>query len=268
MKKIGFVDHYISEWHANKYPAWLTEVGNAIGEELVVWGVYAEEDTSPVDGRTTAEWCEAYGARQYDSMEALCADVDYIFILAPDSTEKHLPYAKVVFPFGKPTYIDKTFAPSLAVANEIIALAEQYGAPMYSTSPLRYAAELDTVTPRDMATYGGGPELSGYIVHQLEMIVKVMGCDYASTATRETECGWDATVTYKDGRTATMHYVRGFSGFEIEADGVRIPLAFKYFPRLIEDVVRFFRSGKTPFDRAETRAVMALRDEILAVTEK
>ena len=27
MKKIGFVDYYISEWHANNYPAWIDALG-------------------------------------------------------------------------------------------------------------------------------------------------------------------------------------------------------------------------------------------------
>ena len=267
MKRIGFIDHYVSEWHANKYPAWLKEAGEAIGEELVVTGVYAEEAVSPVDGRTTAEWCEAYGAKEYDSIEALCQDVDFIFILAPDSTEKHLSYAKAALPFGKPTYIDKTFAPSLTVAEEIIALAERYGAPMYSTSPLRYATELDAIAPRCFETFGGGPELSGYIVHQLEMIVKVMGCDATLREVTKTESGCDATVTYPDGRTATMHYDPATSGFAIGIDGERVPIASKFFPRLITDVVRFFFDHTPPFDRAETRAVMRLRDEILAKAE-
>ena len=26
MKTIGFVDYYISEWHANNYPAWIKQV--------------------------------------------------------------------------------------------------------------------------------------------------------------------------------------------------------------------------------------------------
>ena len=267
MKRIGFIDHYISEWHANKYPAWLKEAGEAIGEELIVTAVYAEEDTSPVDGRTTAEWCAAYGARAYGSIEELCRDVDFLFILAPDSPEKHLPYANVALPFGKPTYIDKTFAPSLAVAEEIIALSERYGAPMYSTSPLRYATELDGIAPRGFETFSGGPHLSDYIVHPLEMIVKVMGCDATVSAVTRTATGCDATLNYPDGRTAIMHYDPATSGFAIAADGVRVPIASPFFPRLITDVVRFFFDHTPPFDRAETRAVMRLSDEILAKTK-
>ena len=26
MKKIGFVDYYISEWHANNYPGWIKNI--------------------------------------------------------------------------------------------------------------------------------------------------------------------------------------------------------------------------------------------------
>ena len=26
--KIGFIDYYLDEWHANKYPAWIKEASN------------------------------------------------------------------------------------------------------------------------------------------------------------------------------------------------------------------------------------------------
>lgn len=26
MKKIGFIDYYLSEWHANNYPIWIKEI--------------------------------------------------------------------------------------------------------------------------------------------------------------------------------------------------------------------------------------------------
>ena len=33
MKHIGFVDYYISEWHANNYPAWFKEAAEKLGLE-------------------------------------------------------------------------------------------------------------------------------------------------------------------------------------------------------------------------------------------
>ena len=34
MKTIGFVDYYISEWHANEYPAWIKEANEKLGEDF------------------------------------------------------------------------------------------------------------------------------------------------------------------------------------------------------------------------------------------
>ena len=36
MKKIGFVDYYISEWHANNYPTWIKEACEKLGTEYKV----------------------------------------------------------------------------------------------------------------------------------------------------------------------------------------------------------------------------------------
>ena len=35
MKKIGFVDYYISEWHANNYPLWIKEACEKAGLDYI-----------------------------------------------------------------------------------------------------------------------------------------------------------------------------------------------------------------------------------------
>jgi hypothetical protein len=47
---------------------------------------------------------------------------------APSTPETHLELCQAVLPFGKATYVDKTFAPDLATAREIFALADQHAA--------------------------------------------------------------------------------------------------------------------------------------------
>ena len=119
MKKIGFIDYYISEWHANNYPKWISEASERLGEDFKVSYAWAELDVSPVDGVTTDEWCEKFGAEKCETLAELCEKSDVILLLAPSNPEKHLQYAKAVLPYGKTTYIDKTFAPDLATAEEI-----------------------------------------------------------------------------------------------------------------------------------------------------
>lgn len=43
MKKIGLIDYYLDEWHANHYPAWITEANAG----FQVCYAYAEADVPP-----------------------------------------------------------------------------------------------------------------------------------------------------------------------------------------------------------------------------
>ena len=55
MKKIGFIDNFLSEWHANNYPGMIcgNERAKALGLEVCY--AYAKTDVSPYDGVTPAE---------------------------------------------------------------------------------------------------------------------------------------------------------------------------------------------------------------------
>ena len=75
MKKIGFVDYYISEWHANNYPAWIKNYCKSAGLDYEVTYAWAEKDVSLVDGKTTAEWCENMNIEQY-----ICVEKFYTYI--------------------------------------------------------------------------------------------------------------------------------------------------------------------------------------------
>lgn len=127
MRKIGLVDLYLSEWHANHYPAWIKEASTTLGETYEVAYAWAEEDISPIDGRTTAEWCETFLVEACKTLSELCEKSDCIMILVPSNPETHLRYAEAVLPYKKPTYIDKTFAEDHKTAQKIFT--EGYGMP-------------------------------------------------------------------------------------------------------------------------------------------
>ena len=74
MKKIGFVDYYLSEWHANNYPGWI----RALDCGYDVTHAWAELDISPVDGKSTDEWCESFGVKKCGTIEELCRECDAI----------------------------------------------------------------------------------------------------------------------------------------------------------------------------------------------
>ena len=72
MKKIGFIDLYISEWHANNYPAWIRESCQERGLEYEVAYAWAEVEVSPRDGKTTDQWCAENNVTRCNSIEEIC----------------------------------------------------------------------------------------------------------------------------------------------------------------------------------------------------
>lgn len=259
MKKIGFIDYYISEWHANNYPNWIKAANEALGYEYEITYAWAEEYISPVDGKNTDEWCEQKGVTRCETIEELCEKSDVILILAPTNPEKHLEYAKMVFPYGKLTYIDKSFADTTENAKEIFALAEKYGVKFFSSSALRYATELNLVDKcTAVSTVGGYDSVEEYIIHQAEMIVKKLGIGAKKIkAQKITNDQYTFTIKYADSRSAGMHFAKSDVPFCVlldrgdGSDGLFRVVESNTFDGLIKDILTFFETGKYSFDAAE-----------------
>lgn len=266
MKTIGFVDYYISEWHANNYPTWIKDICEKSGKDFEVKYAWAEEYVSPVDGRNTDEWCEAFGVSRCATLEELCEKADYIVVLAPSNPEKHLEYVKTVFKYKKNTYVDKTFAPDAATAKAIFDEAEKYGTKFFSSSALRYATELDALIGANaVVTLGGGGSLDEYIIHQAEMLIKLISARPTSvTATLKGKGQYVLDVELEGGKCGTMIYGNGCD-FAVcaenkDGDSRYTGIASPFFYNLLADILRFFEEGKTSFDVTETLYVMQVRE--------
>ncbi len=103
-------------------------------------------------------------------------------IICDDITMAHQKRARPFLEAGMPTFVDKPLSPDPAEAAEIIALAQQTGAPLMSCSALRYARELAEARERIAAlgkvrcATGTAPnELVFYGIHALELVHTVLG---------------------------------------------------------------------------------------------
>lgn len=218
MKKIGLVDFYIDEWHANTYLGLFASAAKEMKLDFEIAYAWAEMDRFE-GGRSTDEWCLENGIERCAELDELCEKSDYMLILAPSDPEKHLEYAKTVLKYGKATYIDKTFAENLTSAKEIYALAEKHGTQIFSTSALRYASELDGLSDvESLVTTGGGRSLEEYIVHQIEMTVKIMGSSPSTVRLFDRGARSTAVIDF-DGRTAVLNYSSG-APFVVDAKTV------------------------------------------------
>ena len=272
MKTIGFIDYYISEWHAQNYPQWIKEQNKKMGEDFVVKYVWAERDDSLFDGATTDDYCAKYGVEKCASIAELCEKADYVLILAPSDPDKHLEYAKEAFKCGKNTYVDKTFAPDYKTAKEIFDTAEKYGTKFFSSSALRYSTELDELPEtKSIITLGGGGNLDEYIIHQVEMVVKKFAVPAKKVKVEKQGAQYVIRAIFEDDKSATMIFAPGL-GFSMSAENANGDTYTKkmvspYFQNLIADILRFYNTGETSFDTTQTLMVMKLREALIKAKE-
>ena len=131
-KRIGFVDYRLENFHANVYL-------KIVRQDLAERG-FTVAGCSALDQEEGRRWADKNGVPFFDTVEALDKVVDCYMVLAPSNPELHLELCQKVFPYSKPTYVDKTFAPSLATARTIFDLADRCQASIQTTSALRYTA--------------------------------------------------------------------------------------------------------------------------------
>lgn len=267
MKKIGFIDYYLDEWHANNYPAFIREASNG---NLEVCSAYAEID-SPIGGMTSAQWSDKYGIPLRKTQEEVIEENDVLIVLSPDNPEMHEELCKQALASGKLVYVDKTFAPTKAAAERIFANADAHGTKCYSSSALRFAPEIDELQQHEIdALYTEGPgEFEMYIIHQIEPVVKLMGTPAESVLYTGTYEHPAATVRFADGRLWHLSMRNdekfGFRHTVVDKSNraFSIDISSDYFAEFIKELIHFLESGEIPVDHAQTLQVIAIREALI-----
>ncbi|MBQ8876248.1 MAG: Gfo/Idh/MocA family oxidoreductase [Clostridia bacterium] len=275
MKKIGLIDFYMDEWHAHHVFNTVKACNEKNGTDYAIAAVWAETDLA--GGMTTDEYCAKYGVEKCNSIAQLAEKVDYLIVLSPDNAEKKLGYAKEAFKAGKNVFIDKTFTDSYASALAIFQAAEETGAKFFSSSALRYATELAPYNgnAKSVFVFGSGVTLADYAVHYLEIVMKTMGVGVEKVRHEQRGNQEWAELCYADGRKATLAISMAASYLDFgvlvaddQNDSAFLPIASDFFGGQMEDVLRFFESGISSFDSAQTLELMKVRDGIMKSKEE
>jgi len=237
----------------------------------VVGVVKAHSDDIPSSFERAAGFeatLEKEGVRFYETIPALCAQVDGVLVESVDG-RPHLEQARQVIAAGKPLFVDKPIGGTLRDAVEIFRLARAAGVSVFTSSAYRFYDSLVELRKteigevRSAISYGPAslephhPDLFWYGVHPTEALFTVMGrgCE---TVMRTTTQDTDVVVgTWKGGRVGVLHAVRtkpqphrvllfGSNGFAEQKAG-----GDSYAP-LLGQIVQFFQSGVAPVSPAET----------------
>ncbi len=261
MKKIGFIDYFLDEWHANNYPKFISDIA---GDEFTVAYAYAEKD-SP-DGLTNDQWCEKFGVTRLDTIDEVVERSDCLIVLSPDFPERHWDLCQKPLRSGKRVYVDKTFAPSKEIAEKLVAIAQESGTPFFSSSALRFSTELGDVE-RDNIVFinSRGPgNFDTYSIHQIEPIVIMMGSDVKRIMSVGSGKYESMVIEFEGDRRAVMsHY--GWTGVDFNmtvnyADGKTklLPKLSDYFPSFMRELCDFFMTGDIKAKHDETVAIMGI----------
>lgn len=163
-----------------------------------------------------------WGVQIMDSPEDVAEACDLVFITAVDGRVHRDLFERTV-PFGKPTFIDKPFATSVADAEAILRLADDAGVPVMSCSSLRYADTLQASLQANAGedgkvitchAYGPMdlkpplPALCWYGIHMIEIVVAAMGTGCQRVQVTKNEDNDLIAAEWSDGRIASIHGLR------------------------------------------------------------
>ena len=258
MKKIGFIDYYLDQYHAVKYPAWLKEYSNGEMEVAYAWA-----KTDKPDGKTNKEFCEENGIKLLDTMEEVIELSDYLVVMSPDNPEQHEELCRLVFASGKPVYVDKTFTATKDSAVRMVDLAKENGTPFFSASAMRFTEGIKKADREglDAINSVGSGTFENYFIHQLEPIVTLMGSDISKIIYFGTESTLMFALKFKDGRTATISQMGWECGFNmtlnyIDEHSVILEVDEDVYFNLINAIIKFFKDGILPVPPEETLQMM------------
>ncbi len=216
---------------------------------------------------------DEYDVEIVDTIEELCSKVDGVLLESVDG-RPHLEQAKPVIEAGKPLFVDKPMAGSLADVIEIFRLAKKDSVPCWSSSSLRYCPGIvaleednktgkvlgcDVYSPCSLEEHH--PDLYWYGVHGVEMLFAVMGTGCQSVKRTQTD-GYEFVVgRWQGGRIGTYRGIRtgksGYGGTIFGDKGISEVGNYPGYGPLVGEIIEFFKTGKAPVPPEQTIEIFA-----------
>ncbi len=216
------------------------------------------------------------GIEIVDSIDELLQKVDVVLLESVDG-RPHLEQVKPVLAAGKPVFIDKPVAGSLADALEIFRLAKEYDVPCFSSSSLRFSDGIQGMRNNDKvgdvlgcAAFGPcslephHPDLYWYGVHGVETLFTIMGTGCVSVSRVQTDDFELVTGVWSDGRIGTFRGLRAgktdYGALVFGSKGIVRSGGYSGYQPLVMEICRFFKTGQPPVAAAETIEMFAFME--------
>jgi virulence factor len=287
MLKLGILDFDTS--HVVEFTKRLNHQGISedqwVDGAQVVIGCPGESKIMPERIPGYTKEMEKLGVRLVDRPEDMIGKVDGMLIESQEGAP-HWQRARPFLEAGLPCFIDKPCTCSLADARKIVELAKRKKAPVFSSSSLRYAPELEKFVGDaghgkilGVLSYGPAPfndrdparnpGLFHYGIHAVEILYTIMGpgcLEVTCTHEKDTDV---VTGQWRDGRLAGVRGIRaGKSEYGALAFAEKlvhhITLDTRYIYRnLLKKIVEFFQTKESPVNVDVTTEIVAFIEAAL-----
>lgn len=216
------------------------------------------------------------GVEIVDSIPTLLGKVDAVLLESVDG-RIHLQEAIPVINAGKPLFIDKPVAGSLADAVAIYELARAQNVPCFSSSSLRFHAGIQQLMVDSKlggivgaSTWGpcsyqeDTPDLFFYGIHGIEPLFALMGTGCETVSRMKTTDTDLVTGVWKDGRIGTYRGIRrhraDFGAIAYGSKAIAQSGPGGGYAELCREIGRFFKTKKPPVSAEETIEIFAFME--------
>lgn len=209
-----------------------------------------------------------------DSLDALIDQCDAVLLESVDG-RPHLQQFRAIAK-GKPVFVDKPAAASLADVITIFRVADETHTPVFSSSSLRFCKEVQDAskdksigellgceTCGPMSTQANHPDLFWYGIHGVEPLFTILGMGCQTVTRVDSPLSTVVVGKWKDGRVGSYRGLKkghsyAFTAFG--AKGVVQRTGFSGYDPAVAEICKFFASGKPPVSADETVEIYAFME--------
>ena len=222
------------------------------------------------------EQLRGMGIEIVDSIPKLLERVDAVLLESVDG-RIHLQEAIPVIKAGKPLFIDKPVAGSLADAIAVYDLAKKHNVPCFSSSSVRFSPGIQELLKNETlgtiagaVTWGscsyqeGTPDMFFYGIHGIEPLYALMGTGCETVTRIQTKDTDIVSGVWKDGRVGTYRGIRrnkaDFGAVAFGSKGIVQAGKEGGYEELCREIGRFLKTGKSPVQPEETIEIFAFME--------
>jgi predicted dehydrogenase len=214
------------------------------------------------------------GIKIVDSLDELSNETDAILLESVDG-RPHLEQFRAVAK-GKPVFVDKPAAGSLADLLTIFRIADETHTPVYTSSSLRFAKEIQAAakdksmgdmigceTSSPMSTEKHHPDLFWYGIHGVEPLFTIMGTGCESVSRTNSPLSTVVVGKWKDGRIGSYRGEKKGYYYAFTVFGTKGALQGKTtggYDEAVSEICKFFKTGQPPVRRDETIEIYAFME--------